>query len=151
METAISEAKRAKKAGDYGIGAVVVNRNNEIIAAVENAVKRSEDPTQHAEMLAIRMAAQSLGSRHLEKCILYSTHEPCPMCTGAAIFARMQGIVYGATLEDMAHYSMHHKNADFSWRTISIYARDIIEKGDPKLEIVGEFMREECLKLFHSK
>lgn len=149
MEVAIKEAQRAREAGDYGIGAVVINTDT-IIAVAGNAVKRSEDPTQHAEMLAIRGAAQSLGKRHLEGCVLYATHEPCPMCTSAAIFARMQSIVYGATLEDMMHYSLQNRNTAFSWRTIDIRAKEITEKEDPHIDIIGGFMREECRKLFHS-
>lgn len=149
MQAAILQAQKAKAAGDYSIGAVVVN-TDKIIAIGGNAVKRCEDPTQHAEIVAIRGAAQFFGKRHLEGCVLYATHEPCPMCAAAAIFARMQGIVYGATLEDMARYALQGRNAAFSWRTIDIRAKEIAERGDPKLEIVGEFMREECLTLFHS-
>lgn len=149
MECAILEARRAREAGDYGIGAVIA-KEDIVIAIGRNAVKRCEDPTQHAEIVAIRGAVQFFGKRHLEGCVLYATHEPCPMCAAATVFARMQGIVYGATLEDMACYALQAKNTAFSWRTIDIHAKDIAERGDPPLEIIGEFMREECIKLFHS-
>ena len=149
MEAAIHYAQTARAAGDYAIGSVIV-RDDEIIATGQNSVKRCEDPTNHAEIVAVRGAAQFLGKRHLEKCVLYTTHEPCPMCTSAAIWARMEGIVYGATMEDMSAYRIRAGNMAFTYRVIDISANEIAERGDPKLEIVGEFMREECLKLFYS-
>ena len=90
-----------------------------------------------------------MGKRHLENCVLYTTHEPCPMCTSAAIFARMSGIVYGAKKEDMRDYGEKYGNNDYSWRIIDIPTSLILEKGNPKLFLIEEFMREECKRLFY--
>ncbi len=149
MTAAIKEALKARNKGDYAIGAVVV-KNNKIIAMAGNAIKVSHDPTHHAEIVAIRKTAKLLKNRHLTDCILYTTHEPCPMCTAAAIWARMSGIVFGAKIEDMASYRLNNSNQDWSWRTIDISANEVLEKGTPKLFLTEGFMRQECQKLFHS-
>ena len=149
MGAAIKEALKSKEDGDYAIGAVIV-KDNKIIIKVGNKVKSNNDPTNHAELIAIQEAAKLLGTRHLENCILYTTHEPCPMCTSAAIWARMEGIVAGARMEDMSEFRTKVQNKEWSWRTIDIPASVVIEKGSPRLILIEEFMREECKKLFHS-
>src|SRR5262245_8532412 len=97
MRLAIAEAEGARKAGDYAIGAVVVS-NEGVLSSSGNRVKVEADPTQHAEIAAIRKACASVKRRHLEGAILYTTAEPCPMCAAAAIWARMAGIVSGSTI-----------------------------------------------------
>lgn len=149
MRAAIEEAVSARDRGDYAIGAVIV-RGEEIIARAPNRSKIEQDSTQHAEIAAIREASKILKSRYLENCILYTTHEPCPMCAAAAVWAKMSGIVSGAKMEDMADYGLTNGNEHWTWRVIHIPAREILAKGEPKLEIVEEFMREECQDLFHS-
>lgn len=149
MEAAIEEAIKTRNKGDYAVGAVIV-KGNRIISKSGNRVRLDEDPTQHAEMVAIRKAAKVLGKRFLENCILYTTHEPCPMCAAAAIWARMSGIISGARLEDMIDYKIKKGTYNRTWRTIDIPASKILEKGDPKLFLIEEFMRKECKKLFHT-
>jgi tRNA(Arg) A34 adenosine deaminase TadA len=149
MKAAIQEAIRAKNEGDYAIGAVVV-KGDEIISKGGERIKIDNDPTRHAEVIAISDASKFLNNRFLEDCILYTTHEPCPMCASAAIWARMKGIVFGSNIEDMKEYALSNNNTEWTWRTIDIPASMIIEKGTPKLFLVENFMREECKKLFHS-
>ena len=149
MRAAIEEGVRARQNGDYAIGAVIV-KGERIITRSTNRSKIDKDATQHAEMVAIKEASKVLGSRYLEDCILYTTHEPCPMCTTATVWAKMKGIVSGARMEDMADYRIRNGNEDYQWRTIHIPAREVLAKGEPKLEIVEEFMRDECRSLFHS-
>lgn len=149
MRLAIGEAKKAKGSGDYAIGAVII-KGNKIIASATNRVKVDNDPTHHAEIVAIKKAAKIFKSRHLQNCVLYTTHEPCPMCSSAAIWANMKGIVFGNTMKDMIEFRLKAGNGSWSWRTIGITAAEIIEKGNPKLLIVEGFLREDCLKLFHS-
>jgi tRNA(Arg) A34 adenosine deaminase TadA len=148
MEAAISEALKTREKGDYAIGAVIA-KGDTVIIKVGNMLKRDNDPTSHAEIVAIRQAAKLLGSRYLEGCVLYTTHEPCPMCAGAAIWAKMEGIVFGAKMGDMSDFRAKHGNNDWQWRTIKIPASTIIAQGDPKLALVEGFMRDECKKLFH--
>jgi tRNA(adenine34) deaminase len=92
---ALELAREAESAGDIPVGAVVV-RNGAVIGAGANRTERDADPTAHAEMLAIRAAAQSLGSWRLTGCTLYVTLEPCAMCAGAIVLARLDRLVFGA-------------------------------------------------------
>jgi tRNA(adenine34) deaminase len=95
MDEALVEARAAYEAGEIPIGAVVV-RDGEIIARGHNARERLLDATAHAEMVAIRRAGALLGGWRLLGCTLYVTVEPCPMCAGAMIQARLPRLVYGA-------------------------------------------------------
>lgn len=95
MRAALDEAKRAAEAGEVPVGAVIVQQGR-IIGRGRNGVEHLGDPTAHAEILAIGAASQTAGSWRLEGCTLYVTLEPCPMCMGAALNARLDRIVYGA-------------------------------------------------------
>ncbi|MDO4288384.1 MAG: nucleoside deaminase [Eubacterium sp.] len=94
MKKAIAEAKKAAAVGEVPVGAVVV-RGNEIIAAGHNMKETLQDPTAHAEIIALREAARILGSWRLSDCELYVTAEPCPMCMGAVLQCRLKALVYG--------------------------------------------------------
>ena len=95
MELALKEAKAAAREGEVPVGAVIV-RDGECIAAAHNRCEQDHDATAHAERLAIEAACKRIGSWRLSECTLYVTLEPCPMCAGAAINARIARIVYGA-------------------------------------------------------
>ena len=95
MELALAEARLAADAGEVPVGALVIN-NGEIIGRAGNRNLRDHDPTAHAEILALRQAAQHLGNHRLTGCTLYATIEPCAMCAGAIIHARIARLVYGA-------------------------------------------------------
>ncbi|MBP1595762.1 MAG: Guanine deaminase [Acidobacteria bacterium] len=102
MRIAIEEALRGVNAGHGGpFGAVVVRRGT-VEGRAHNEVLRTGDPTAHAEVLAIRKAAARLRSHNLSSCTLYTTCEPCPMCLGAALWARIPRIVFGCTGGDAA-------------------------------------------------
>ena len=92
---ALDEARAAQLAGEVPVGAVIV-REGEVLARSGNQTVRDQDPTSHAEALVIRAAAATLDSWRLEGCTLYVTLEPCPMCAGAIVLARMPRVVYGA-------------------------------------------------------
>jgi tRNA(adenine34) deaminase len=96
MALALDEARAAESAGEVPIGCVIV-REGEIIARAGNRTIRDRDPTAHAEVLAIRAAARTLGSERLEACDLYVTLEPCAMCAAATSFARIRRLYYGAS------------------------------------------------------
>ena len=149
MMEAIRMAYLARGEGDYSIGALTV-KDEEILSLGENRVKVDNDPTAHAEIVAIRRATQKVGSRHLDGVVLYSTHEPCPMCTSVAIWAKMDGIVSGTYIEDMDAYRKSNPSKEWLWRTINISPQEIVDKTDDDLVLVRGFLREECLKLFHS-
>jgi tRNA(adenine34) deaminase len=95
MQTALDEARLAGEAGEVPIGAVVV-REGEIIARGQNRVLRDVDPTAHAEIVAMRAAAAVVGNYRLLGCSLFVTLEPCAMCAGAMIHARLDRLVFGA-------------------------------------------------------
>ena len=96
MDAAIDQALAAKHEGDVPIGAVVANADGEIIAAAHNRRIIDADSTAHAEMLAIRAAAAKIGDWRLNGCTMVVTLEPCCMCAGAIVLARIDRVVYGA-------------------------------------------------------
>jgi tRNA(adenine34) deaminase len=97
MRLAIEEAARALGHDDVPVGAVIVGPSGEPIAAGHNERERRQDPSAHAELLAIREAARALGSWRLLGTTLYVTLEPCAMCAGAIVLARIPRVVYGTT------------------------------------------------------
>ncbi len=95
MELALTEALAAEAEGEVPVGAVVV-REGEVIARAHNQSVAASDPTAHAEVLALRAAAEQLGNYRLTDCDLYVTLEPCAMCAGALVHARIRRLVYAA-------------------------------------------------------
>ena len=132
MRIALDEAKMAAREGEIPVGAVIV-KDGEVIASAHNNREATGDATGHAEVLAIRKACEALGGWHLEKCTLYVTLEPCPMCMGAIINSRLGKVIFGAkdakagacgSVMDMRNYPLNHK--------------PLVEHG---------FMKEECAKV----
>jgi len=95
MERALQQARQAAAEGEVPVGAVIV-RDGSVIAEARNAMETTPDATAHAEMLVLKEAARLAGSWRLEGMTLYVTLEPCPMCAGAMILARLTRLVYGA-------------------------------------------------------
>ena len=95
MSQALAAAREAPSSADVPVGAVIV-RSGTAIATASNRTVRDQDPTAHAEVLAIRAAARTLGSWRLEGCSLYVTLEPCAMCAGAIVLARLDRVIFGA-------------------------------------------------------
>ncbi len=96
MRAALDAARGCEASGDVPVGAVIV-RGDEVVATGGNRREADADPTAHAEMVAIRAAAGSLGNWHLDGCTLYVTLEPCAMCAGALVLARVDRVVFGAS------------------------------------------------------
>jgi tRNA(adenine34) deaminase len=97
MEMALEEAEAAAREAEVPIGAVIVSFQKGIIGTAHNQREQLVDPTAHAEMIAITQAAQALASWRLEDCAIYVTLEPCPMCAGAIVQARLPFVIYGAS------------------------------------------------------
>lgn len=118
MALAMAEAESARARGDVPVGAIVVH-DGKVIGRGHNLREVLQDPTAHAEMVAIRQAAETLGSWRLEGCTVYVTLEPCAMCGGAMVLSRIQRCVYGAsdpkggfmgTLADLSHFEgLNHR------------------------------------------
>ena len=96
MQLALQQAYAAAEADEVPVGAVIVHHGH-VVGAAHNQRQVLRDPTAHAEMLAITQAAEALGDWRLSDCALYVTLEPCPMCAGAIVNARIPFVVYGAT------------------------------------------------------
>ena len=95
MRLALREAQRAAEGGDVPVGAVII-RNEQLLAQTANRTVRDQDPTAHAETLALRAASLALGQWRLDDCTIYVTLEPCAMCAGALVLARVARVVFGA-------------------------------------------------------
>jgi tRNA(Arg) A34 adenosine deaminase TadA len=118
LRAAIAEAINAEASGEVPVGAVVVHKN-QIIGRGQNRVLRDSDPTAHAEIVALRETGRALNNYRLEDCTLYATLEPCAMCAGAILHARISRLVYaapdpkagacGSVLSVMNHPQLNHK------------------------------------------
>lgn len=140
MEEALVEARSAAQAGEVPIGAVIV-RDGEIVARGQNRVLRDNDPTAHAEIVALREAARILGNYRLNGCSLFVTLEPCAMCAGAMIHARLDRLLFaaddpkagacGSVLSVLNHPQLNHQM--------------LVERGimaDEAAELLRSFFRE---------
>ena len=119
MDMALEQAQKAAKRGEVPVGAVIVGPAGGVLAARGNEMRQQNDPTAHAELLAIRDAVRALGEERLSGCVLYVTLEPCAMCAGAISHARLARVIYGASdpksggtdhgARVFAHPQCHHR------------------------------------------
>lgn len=130
MLQALKEAKRAFSEEEIPVGAVVVI-NDRIIARGYNMVEKLNDPTAHAEMIALTSAFNSMGAKYLPEAVLYVTVEPCLMCAGAVYWSKIGKIVYGADDEKNGYKRVTGTNWAFH----------------PKTELIRGVLREECTRL----
>ncbi|MBI1351593.1 MAG: nucleoside deaminase [Actinomycetales bacterium] len=131
MSVALDEAARAAEEGEIPIGAVVLDAQGAVIAAAHNRREATADPTAHAEILALRSAAATLGRWRLEDCTLVVTLEPCPMCAGAAVMARLGRLAFGA-------WNDEYGAAGSRWDLV----RD--RRLNHQVEVFGGVRAEEC-------
>ena len=132
MQAALCQAQMAEAAGEVPIGAVVAC-GERIIATGYNMTETLNDPTAHAEMIAMTAACDAIGGKYLNDCTLYVSVEPCPMCAGAMCWAQLGRLVYGAP-DPKRGYSLFRDEA----------GRSLLH---PKTEVVAEVMKEECSAL----
>src|SRR5262245_30071099 len=138
MRAAIAKTRQGIQAGQSPFGSVIV-RDQSIVAVTHNTVWLTTDPTAHAEVNCIRAAAKSLNSIFLNGCTLYSTTEPCPMCLAAIHWAKIERVVYGASIADAA-------NAGF--KELFVPARTLAELGQSPLVVESGLLQAECAALF---
>jgi len=137
MRLALEEAKKAGQKDEVPIGAIIVAENGEILSAAHNLSIHLVDPTAHAEMLALRKAAHRIQNYRLLNTTLFSTIEPCPMCMGAILHARVAKIVFGAE--------------DPKWGAAgSLYNFAIDQRLNHKIEVVSGIFRDECRSLIQN-
>jgi guanine deaminase len=138
MRVAIRKAQEGIASGQSPFGSVIV-RSGEIVAATHNTVWRDGDPTAHAEVNCIRAAAAALKTIFLHGTTLYSTTEPCPMCLAAIHWAKIERVVYGATIADAAAAGFGELHVD---------ARVLAEMGKSPLRVDSGLLQKECADLF---
>jgi guanine deaminase len=138
MRLAIRKAQDGIAAGQSPFGSVIVQGGN-VVAATHNTVWRDGDPTAHAEVNCIRAAAQALKTIALHGCALYSTTEPCPMCLSAIHWAKIDRVVYGATIADATA-------AGFC--ELQIDAKLLAQMGKSHLKVESGLLSKECGDLF---
>ena len=128
MKAALDEARRAESEGEVPIGAVVVSRGR-VIAKGHNMVEALNDPTAHAEMIAITAACEAVGGKYLTDCTLYVTVEPCPMCAAALGWSQISRVVYGAPDPKRGYTG---------------FSPNLLH---PKTEVTGGVLADECSEL----
>ncbi|MFB2897193.1 nucleoside deaminase [Aerosakkonemataceae cyanobacterium BLCC-F50] len=134
MRVALAEAKQ----GNTPFGAVIV-KDGEIAIAAHNTVKRDYDPSAHAEVNAIRLLTKKLNSTSLEGYTLYTTCEPCPMCTTASIWAGISEIIIGASIKDLIELGVPQ---------IDLSCEEIIAKSFRNIKVTKGILKSDCLSLF---
>ena len=134
MKMALGEAHKARQKQEVPIGAVLVSENSELFSAAHNQTITRQDPTAHAEILALRQAAAKVGNYRLLNTTLYVTVEPCPMCMGAAIHARVSQVVFGTRDPKWgAAGSLYHFGAD--------------QRFNHQLAVISGIYEDECTQL----
>jgi tRNA(adenine34) deaminase len=131
MQAALSLAKVAADQGDVPVGAIVVNEVGEILGTGQNLREQSNDPTSHAEIIAIRQAAEKIGSWRLDDLTLVVTLEPCAMCAGAILQSRLKRLVFGAWDEKAGAVG-----------SVMDVVRD--PRALTKVEVISGIMKKEC-------
>ena len=131
MDVALDEARAGADAGEIPIGAVVLDADGNVVARAHNRREGDRDPTAHAEVLVLREAAQALGRWRLDDCTIVVTMEPCPMCAGAVVMARMRRLVFGA-------WNDEYGAAGSRWDLV----RD--RRLNHRAEVIGGLRADEC-------
>ncbi len=137
MKIAIEEARKGIHEGHGGpFGAVVVDKDGKVVGRGHNQVLKNQDPTCHGEVMAIRDACKNLGTFDLSGCRIYTTGDPCPMCMGAILWANIEEIFYGCTVEDTNL---------IGFRDGKFYE---LSKPENRVKFVHEVSRKQCLELY---
>ena len=134
MHQALDLAREAAQAGDVPVGAVLLDANHDLVAADRNRREELHDPTAHAEMLVLSSRAREIGDWRLTGHTLVVTLEPCPMCAGAAVWSRLDSIVYGAS----------DPKAGAAW---SLYNIPQDRRLNHRIELIDGVLAEECSRL----
>ena len=138
MTLAIEEARASKLEGNKGYGAVVV-MGDQVLGKAHDTASTEKDPSLHAELNAIRQAVRASGETDLSGAILFSTCEPCPMCSSLAVWANLTTIVYGISIAETARLGRSR---------IQVSVREIVERSPVMVEIIGDVLKDECKPLY---
>lgn len=140
MRLAIGEAKQSRREGNKGYGAVAA-LGDRVIACAHDTAVTERDPSLHAEMNALREATHVLNDANLSGVVLFSTCEPCPMCSSFAVWTNISAIVFGASIE---------KTAATGKLRIRVPAREVVARSPVTMEVIEGVLEQECLDLYHA-
>jgi tRNA(Arg) A34 adenosine deaminase TadA len=138
MKIAVEEAKISKSEGNKGYGAVIV-LDGEMISRAHDTASTENDPSLHAEVNAIRNAVKVTGDSNLCGAVLFSSCEPCPMCSSLAVWSNLTSIIYGASIE---------KTSKAGKSRIMVSSQEIIDKSSVLIEVIGGILENECMELY---
>jgi len=139
IRAAIKIARKARDNGNHPFGALLVDENGHIVAEAENTVITAKDSTGHAETNLMRQASVKYDSEFLAKCTLYTSTEPCPMCSGAIFWTNVRRVVYGLSEEGL--YEMIGWDAE---EILHLPCHEVFERGRKSIEVIGPILEEEA-------
>ena len=142
IRTSIDVARRAREKGNHPFGALLVDEQGRILLEAENTVVTEKDCTGHAETNLMRQASREYDSDFLAKCTLYTSTEPCPMCSGAIFWGNIGRIVYGLSEESL--YEMAGEDAE---DVLHLPCRELFGKGRKPIKVIGPVLEEEAKKV----
>ncbi len=140
VKVAIEAAKTSKKKGNLAFGCILVNKAGEVILTGENTINTDRDCLAHAEINLIREASKIYDYAYLNRCSIYTSDEPCPMCTSAIYWSGIGKLVYG--LSKTEYYKITGRDNP-NW-VFEMPVRELLEKGGRKLEVIGPLLEEEA-------
>jgi tRNA(Arg) A34 adenosine deaminase TadA len=139
MRDALALARKAREKGNHPFGALLVDREGNVLLQAENTVVTERDCTGHAETNLMRMACRRYDSAFLKTCTLYTSTEPCPMCTGAIFWGNVRRVVYGLSEE-----SLYEMIGDDGEEVLYLPCRMIFKRGRKQIEVIGPVLEEEA-------
>jgi len=142
IRAAIEVAQKARDNGNHPFGAVLVDQQGSILLEAENTVVTEKDCTGHAETNLMRQASKKYDRDFLAKCTLYTSTEPCAMCSGAIFWGNVRRVIYG--LSEVGLYEMVSEDAE---EVLYLPCRELFEKGRKPIEVIGPVLEEEAKKV----
>ena len=142
MQIAIEVARKARDKGNQPFGSILVSQEGEILLTAENTVETERDITGHAELNLIRSASYEFDPEYLSSCSIYTSTEPCPMCSGAIFWGNVRHIVFG-----LSERSLNGIIGENTEEAISLPCRDIFDKGRKTIQVIGPVLEEEALEV----
>ena len=142
IRRAIALADQAKRNGNHPFGALLVDGQGNVLLEAENTVVTGRDCTGHAEANLMRLASKKYDGDFLAKCTLYTSTEPCPMCSGAIFWGNVRRVVYGLSEEGL--YGLIDQNSE---EIFYLPCRDVFKHGKKSIEVVGPLLEDEAIKV----
>jgi tRNA(Arg) A34 adenosine deaminase TadA len=142
IRASIDVARSAREKGNHPFGAVLVDQKGELLMVAENSVVTEKDCTGHAELNLMKQASKEYSPEFLANCTLYTSTEPCPMCSGAIYWGNVRRVVYGLSEE-----GLYEVTGDHTEDVLYLPCREVFEKGRKEIEVIGPVLEEEARKV----